>query len=54
MTQKEKLGKALLMASQIKSVANSLRFDAKDFDVQFPLRHAKRLDEIANEFLKLK
>ena len=54
MTQKEKIGKAIQMAFLMKSVASSLRYDAKDYDCKFPLSHAKRLEEIADEFLKLK
>ena len=54
MTQKEKLREATMMAMQIKSVAASIRFDARDYDCQFPIPHAKRLEEIADRFLKLK
>lgn len=54
MTQKEKLGHARIMAMQIKSVASSLRYDAKDYDCHFPIVHANRLEQIADEFLKLK
>lgn len=54
MTQKEKLGRARIMAMQIKSVASSLRYDARDYDCRFPLAHAKRLEEIADKFLELK
>lgn len=54
MTQKEKLGHARIMAMQIKSVASSLRYDAKDYDCHFPIAHANRLEQIADEFLKLK
>ena len=54
MTQKEKLGHARIMAMQVKSVANSLRQDARDFDCRFPLEHAKRLEQIASDYLKLK
>ena len=54
MTQKEKLAKARQLAMIMKSVASSLRFDAKDFDCKFPLEHAKRLEQAADEFLKLK
>jgi len=42
------------MAHQIKSVAASLRQDARDFDCKFPISHAKRLEEIADDFLKAK
>ena len=38
----------------VKSVAASLRFDAKDYDCKFPLEHARRLEQAADEFLKLK
>ena len=54
MTQKEKLGKATQMAMLMKSVASSLRYDAKDYDCRFPIEHAKRLEQAADEFLKLK
>lgn len=54
MTQKEKLIKATKMAMMVKSIASSLRYDAKDYDVRFPLSHADNLERIANDFLKLK
>lgn len=54
MTQKEKIGKAVQMAMQIKSVASSLRFDARDYDCKFPIAHAERLERIADNFLNLK
>lgn len=54
MTQKEKLGHARILAMTIKNVAASLKLDAKDYDCQFPLEHAKKLEQAANEFLKLK
>lgn len=53
-TQKERLMKATMMAHQVKSIASSLRYDAKDYDVKFPLSYADRLEKLANEFLKLK
>ena len=43
MTQKEELECARILAMTVKSVAASLRFDAKDYDCKFPLEHAKRL-----------
>ena len=54
MTQKEKLGRAIQLAMLMKSVASSLRYDAKDYDCRFPLEHAKRLEEAADAYLKLK
>lgn len=54
MTQKEKLMRASIMAQKIKNIAQSLRYDAKDYDVHFPLQYANELENIANEFLKLK
>lgn len=54
MTQKEKLIKATMMAQRMKSIASSLRYDAKDYDVRFPLSYANELESIANEYLKLK
>lgn len=53
-TQKEKLIKASLMANRIKSIANRLRADAKMYDVKFPNAFADELENIANEYLKLK
>ena len=54
MTQKEKLKEAKMMALRIKCIAESLRYDARDFDCQFPLAHATELERIADDFLKLK
>ena len=54
MTQKEKLGRARMLAITMKSVASSLRYAAKDYDCQFPLEYAKRLEQAADEYLKLK
>jgi hypothetical protein len=54
MTQKEKLGRARQLAMLMKSVASSLMYDAKDYDCQFPLEHARRLEQAADEYLKLK
>jgi hypothetical protein len=54
MTQKEKLGRARQLAMSVKSVASSLRYDAKDYDCHFPIEHAERLEKAADEFLKLK
>lgn len=53
MTQREKLMKATMMAQAIKSVAKSLEYDAKDYDCSFPLVHARYLNNLADEFLKL-
>lgn len=54
MTQKEKIGRAIQMALQIKSVAQSLRYDARDYDCKFPIAHAERLERIADNFLNSK
>ena len=54
MTQREKLMRANMMANAIKSVAKSLEYDARDYDCSFPLSRARELNNIANEFLKLK
>ena len=54
MTQREKLMKATMMAQAIKSVARRLEFDARNYDCSFPLIHARNLNNIADEFLKLK
>ena len=42
-TQKEKLVKATQMAMRIKSMASRLRYDAKDYDVRFPLSYADNM-----------
>lgn len=54
MTQREKLIKAIMMAQAVKSVAKRLEFDARDFDCSFLLNIVKELNNIADEFLKLK
>ena len=54
MTQREKLMRATMMAQAIKCVARRLEFDARDYDCSFPLAHARELNNIADEFLKLK
>ena len=54
MTQKEKLIEARILAMTVRNVASSLRSDAKDYDCKFPLEHARRLDEAADRFLRLK
>lgn len=54
MTQREKLMRATMMAQTIKSVARRLEFDARNYDCSFPLAHARELNNIADEFLKLK
>ena len=54
MTQREKLMRANIMAHAIKSVARSLEYDARDYDCSFPLSRARELNNIVDEFLKLK
>lgn len=54
MTQKEKLDMARQLAMLMKSVASSLRYDAKNYDCRFPIAHAERLEHAADEYLKLK
>ena len=54
MTQREKLMRATMMAQAIKSVARRLEFDARNYGCSFPLAHARDLNNIADEFLKLK
>ena len=43
-----------MMAQAIKNIARSLEFDARDYDCSFPLSRARELNNIADEFLKLK
>lgn len=54
MTQREKLMRATMMAQAIKSIARRLEYDARNYDCSFPLTHARNLNNIADEFLKLK
>lgn len=54
MTQKEKLARARTMAVRIKSLAERLKVEAKDYDVVFPLPYVNYMKEIADEYLKLK
>lgn len=52
MTQKDKIREALMFATKVKSMANSLKRDARDFDVKFPLRTAELMEEEANNLIK--
>ncbi len=52
MTKKDELMQAIKMAVAMKSVAESLRRDAREYDVRFPVRHAERLERLADDFLK--
>lgn len=54
MTQKEKLARARTMARRIKSLAEMLKFEAKDYDVRFPFVYANNIKEIVDEYLELK
>ena len=54
MTQKEKIIEAKIMCSRLKSMADRLRFDSKDFGVSFPLSYANELERMADNYLKLK
>lgn len=52
MTNKERLLKARLMASRIKGIADRLEYDARDYDVRFPLEYARDLRDMADDLLK--
>lgn len=54
MTQKEQLRQAMQLAATAKSVARSLRQDARDYDCKFPVAHAERLERAADAFLNNK
>lgn len=53
-TQKEKLIKATLMAQRVKNIAKNLRNAADEYGVRFPHVYAEQMEEIANDFLKMK
>lgn len=53
MTQKEKLNEAMRVAMRVKSIAKSIEFDAKDYDMTWPLQYVKDLNNLADNFLKL-
>ena len=53
-TQKEKLIKATLMAQRVKNIAKNLRNAVDEYGVRFPHVYAEQMEEIANDFLKLK
>ena len=54
MTQREKLMRATMMAQRLKGIAKAIEYDAKDYDVRWPLQYSESLNNIADEFLKLK
>jgi len=55
-TQKEKMKliKADMMAQRVKNIAKNLRNAADEYGVRFPHVYAEQMEDIANEFLKLK
>lgn len=55
-TQKEKMKliKADMMAKRMKNIAKNLRNAADDYGVRFPHVYAEQMDEIADDYLKLK
>ncbi len=53
-TQKEKIIKATMMAQRVKNIAKNLRNEADDYGVRFPHVYAEYMEDIANEYLKLK
>lgn len=52
MTQKEKIARAAGFAHIVKSIANSIAADCRDYDETWALRYAKELTEYADEMLK--
>ena len=54
MLQKDKLMRATMFAQKVKSLANSLEVQARDYDVKWPLDTIQALREAADSFLKLK
>lgn len=40
--------------SKTTRIAGRLRYDAKDYDVRFPLEYADQLEKLANDVLKSK
>lgn len=52
MTQKDKLREATKMAIGVRSIANSIRCDANEYDTRWPLTYADSLDRLADSFLK--
>ena len=53
-TQKEKIIKATLMAQRVKNIAKNLRHAADEYGVRFPHVYAEQMEDIANEYLKMK
>ena len=53
MTQRDKIREAYMLAQRVKGIARSIKFDANDYDVKWPIRHADDLEKAADEFLKL-
>ena len=54
MTMRDKIKEAIMMAQSVKNIANSLEFDAKDYDVHFPLKYVDELRRLSDNYLSLK
>lgn len=53
MTQKEKIARASSFARIVKSIANSIAAECRDYDEQWAFRYTKDLIERANELIKM-
>lgn len=53
MTQKEKLARASQFAYMVKSIANSLAAECRDYDEKWVFTYAKELTDKANDLLKM-
>ena len=52
MTQKDKIIEARMFALSMKSLADRLMYDGKDYDVQFARNYAKEIKSKAEDLLK--
>lgn len=52
MTQKEKIARAAGFAHTVKSIANSIADECRDYDETWALSYSRQLTEYADEMLK--
>lgn len=52
LTQKEKIRKAYFFALNMRSTANNLKQEARDYDEKWPSLYAKHIEDLATELIE--
>ena len=52
MTQKEKIGEAIMLAMRVKSIASSIKSEGNNYDMQWHKGYCEQLTNACDSFLK--